>query len=236
VTAEGAATRVAFLPSLGRRPDNFAALAAAVVEAGFEAVPVTFTPDGVVTLHDLAAQAARAVGDAGPPAHLVGHALGNRIARCLAADRPELVRSVTLLAAGGRVPPDEEAAAALRSCFNASLDEDAHLEAVATAFFAPGNDPAVWRDGWDGALAEVQSEAVHATPVDDWWNAGESAPVLVIQGLDDRVAPPGNGRDLVERLGGRAQLVELRDAGHALLPEQPDAIATAVLEFLLSQG
>jgi pimeloyl-ACP methyl ester carboxylesterase len=160
VTGEGAATRVAFLPSLGRGPDDFAALAAAVVEAGFEAVPVTFTPDGVATLHDLAAQAAR----------------------------------------------------------------------------APGNDATVWRDGWDGALAWVQSEAVHATPVDDWWTAGATAPVLVVQGLDDRVAPPGNGRDLVEQIGARARLVELPNAGHALLPEQPEAIATAVLQFLLSQG
>jgi len=234
VTAEGAATRVAFLPSLGRYPDDFADLAAAVVEAGFEAVPVTFTADGVTTLHDLAAQAAHALGDGGPPAHLVGHALGNRIARCLAADRPELVRSVTLLAAGGRVPPDEEAAAALRNCFN-ELSPDDHLNAVATAFFAPGNDATVWRDGWDGALAWAQSEAVHATPVDDWWTAGDSVPVLVVQGLDDRVAPPGNGRDLVEQIGARARLVELPNAGHALLPEQPEAIATAVREFLLSQ-
>lgn len=223
--------RVAFLPSLGRDPDDFADLAAAVTEAGYEAVPVTFTAEGVTTLHDLAAQAAAALGDGGAPAHLVGHALGNRIARCLAADRPDLVRSVTLLAAGGKVPPDEEAATALRNCFN-QLSPDDHIEAVATAFFAPGNDPEVWRDGWDGALAAAQSAAVHATPVEDWWSAGETVPVLVVQGLDDRVAPPGNGRDLVANIGARARLVELPNAGHALLPEQPAAIAAAVVEFL----
>jgi pimeloyl-ACP methyl ester carboxylesterase len=39
------------------------------------------------------------------PAHLVGHAFGNRVARCLAVDRPSLVRSVTLLAAGGLIVP-----------------------------------------------------------------------------------------------------------------------------------
>jgi len=233
VTADGP-TRVAFLPSLGRYPDDFAALMTAVVEAGFEAVPVTFTTDGVATLHDLATQAARALDDGGSPAHLVGHALGNRIARCLAADRPELVRSVTLLAAGGLVPPDDEAAAALRNCFNVELTPADHLAAVATAFFAPGNDPSVWRGGWDGTLAAGQSSAVRATDVEDWWTAGGTVPVLVIQGLDDRVAPPANGRDLVERIGERARLVELANAGHALLPEQPDAIAEALLEFLLS--
>jgi pimeloyl-ACP methyl ester carboxylesterase len=34
----------------------------------------------------------------------VGHAFGSRVARCLAADRPELVRRVVLPAAGGLVP------------------------------------------------------------------------------------------------------------------------------------
>ncbi|MBV8690066.1 MAG: alpha/beta hydrolase [Actinobacteria bacterium] len=227
-----ASTRVAFLPSLGRYPNDFATLMTSVASAGFEPVPVTFTTNGVRTLHDLAGQAAAALGNAGPPAHVVGHALGNRIARCLAADYPELVRSVTLLAAGGRVPPDDEAAVALLNCFDTSLSAGDHLAAVATAFFAPGNDAAVWADGWDGVLAEVQAAAVRATSVDDWWTAGGTAPVLVIQGLDDRVAPPGNGRDLVEQIGERARLVELADAGHALLPEQPAAIAAALLEFL----
>src|SRR5262249_9168545 len=58
------------------------------------------------TLHDLAGDVAgviEAIG--GGPAHLVGHAFGNRIARCLAVDQPPLVRSVTLLAAGGLIGP-----------------------------------------------------------------------------------------------------------------------------------
>src|SRR4051794_41857316 len=54
------------------------------------------------TLHDLAGDVAGVIKAIGcGPAHLVGHAFGNRIARCLAVDQPPLVRSVTLLAAGG---------------------------------------------------------------------------------------------------------------------------------------
>src|SRR4051794_41945040 len=58
------------------------------------------------TLHDLAGDVAGVIKAIGcGPAHLVGHAFGNRIARCLAVDQPSLVRSVTLLAAGGLIAP-----------------------------------------------------------------------------------------------------------------------------------
>jgi pimeloyl-ACP methyl ester carboxylesterase len=36
------------------------------------------------------------------PAVVIGHAFGNRIARCLAADRPALVDLVVLLSSSGR--------------------------------------------------------------------------------------------------------------------------------------
>jgi pimeloyl-ACP methyl ester carboxylesterase len=37
--------------------------------------------------------------------HILGHAFGNRIARCLAADHPAMVRGVILVAAGGLIGP-----------------------------------------------------------------------------------------------------------------------------------
>ena len=48
-------------------------------------------------------------------------------------------------------------------------------------------------------------------------------PLLVIQGLDDEAAPPGNGHALREQLGERVRLVDLPRAGHFLLLEQPEA-------------
>ena len=57
-------------------------------------------------------------------------------------------------------------------------------------------------------------------------------PLLVIQGLDDEVAPPGNGHALREQLGERVRVVDLPHAGHFLLLEQPEAVARAVSEFL----
>ncbi len=68
-------------------------------------------------------------------------------------------------------------------------------------------------------------------PLEYWWSAG-TAPLLVIQGLDDEAAPPGNGHALREQLGERVRLVDLPRAGHFLLLEQPEAVARAVSEFL----
>ncbi|HJL89633.1 MAG TPA: alpha/beta hydrolase [Acidimicrobiales bacterium] len=68
-----------------------------------------------------------------------------------------------------------------------------------------------------------------------WWKAG-SADVLVLQPADDVVALPANADDIVERLGERATLVAAADAGHALLPEQPEAVADALLSWLRGHG
>ena len=57
-------------------------------------------------------------------------------------------------------------------------------------------------------------------------------PLLVVQGLDDTVARPENGRSLKDDLGDRVHLVELSGAGHALLIEKPAEIADAILTFL----
>ena len=70
-----------------------------------------------------------------------------------------------------------------------------------------------------------------STPNENWWRAG-TAPMLIIQGLDDLLAPPANGRILRDKLGDRVKLVELEDTAHALLPEQPKIIAQTILDFI----
>jgi pimeloyl-ACP methyl ester carboxylesterase len=56
--------------------------------------------------------------------------------------------------------------------------------------------------------------------LEDWWSAG-TAPLLVIQGLDDMAAPPGNGHALREQFGERVRLIDLPRAGHFLLLSSP---------------
>ena len=231
---------VIMIPSLGRRADDFSDLAERLAAAGYTTACIE--PRGVgnsagpmenLTLRDLAADAAAVIEEigGGNPAVALGHAFGQRVCRMLASDRPDLVSAVIMLAAGGKVPPTEESRAALRACFDLSLPQKTRMEFVQSAFFAAGNDPSVWRDGWEPAVAQMQVRASEATSVESWWGAGE-ARLLVVQGLQDRLAVPENGRSLQREMRSRVELVEIDGAGHALLPERPEEITTAVLRFL----
>jgi pimeloyl-ACP methyl ester carboxylesterase len=247
VLVEGEGPLVVMLASLGRPAQDFDDLALRLAKAGYTAVRPQ--PRGIgrsrgpmtgLSLADLAGDVALVMESlGGGPSVVIGHAFGQRVARMLATQRPDLVKGLVMLAAGGKVPIPERARAALHGCFDQTLSGDRHLEHVAYAFFAPGNDAAVWREGWHADVARMQSAAVQGlapeggagTSVGAWW-AGGSARMLVVQGLQDAVALPQNGRLLQSEYSDRVELVEIDGAGHALLPEQPDAIAAAVLRFL----
>jgi pimeloyl-ACP methyl ester carboxylesterase len=247
----GSGPLVVMIPSLGRPAQDFDDLARRLTAAGYSAVRPQ--PRGLgrsngpmtgLSMADLAADMAIVIeAHGGGPAIVIGHAFGQRVARMLATLRPDLVKGLVMLAAGGKVPIPDKAREALTGCFDMSLPADKHLEHVGYAFFAPGNDPAVWRAGWHPEVARMQraatqglaagdaSAAGRTTGVDAWW-AGGSVPILVIQGLQDAVALPENGRSLAAEFADRVELIEIDGAGHALLPEKPDAIADAVLTFI----
>jgi pimeloyl-ACP methyl ester carboxylesterase len=231
---------VVLLPSLGRPRTDFDGLVAALDAAGWEALAVDLPGVGEAAdrpvgadLHAIAADVAGRVEHLGTPFHLVGHAFGNRVARCLASDRPEAVASLTLLGCGGKIPGDEEARTALIECFSGTPGSLGHRQAVATAFFAPGNRvPSSWLTGWWPEAARAQGGASEATALADWWVPPDPVPVLAVVGRDDRISPPANAADLVASVGDRGRLVGVDGAGHALLPEQPEAVATALLGAL----
>ena len=60
----------------------------------------------------------------------------------------------------------------------------------------------------------------------------ESVVQLVLQGMEDTVAPVENSEQLRQEYGERIMVVDVPKAGHALLPEQPELIAKAILGFL----
>jgi len=238
---QGVGPAIVMIPSLGRGAHDFDDLAGRLVAAGFRVIRPQ--PRGIgastgpmtgLSLHDLADDVALAITGSGlRSAAVLGHDDGNRIARSTAAFHPELVSRVILVGAGGKVPPDPEAATALRAVFDANLSPEAHLRAVDIGFFAPGNDPAVWRDGWHADVAAMERSAGAATPLKDWWTAG-AAPLLVVVGNQDRIAPPANADLLKHDVGDRAAVIHLDGAGHALLPEQPKALADAIIAYLRS--
>ena len=112
-TVYGSGTPVVLLPNAGCSSGYFDDLARVLAAGGLQTICVSMRGTGEsrgsldgITVHDLAADVAGVLEalDCGP-AHIVGHAFSNRVARCLAVDRPSLVRSVTLLAAGGLIAP-----------------------------------------------------------------------------------------------------------------------------------
>jgi len=234
----GAGPPVVMHPSLGRGAGDFEHLGRTVADAGFRSILVN--PRGIgasqgsvahADLHDVAADV-WAVADALgiDRAVVLGHAFGNRVVRTASSDRPERTIAVVLLAAGGQVPPTEEVRTEFLRVFDPALPREDHLRAVASTFFAPGNNAGVWATGWYPAAAAGQSHAVGRTDFAEVYLGG-TAPLLVVQGLQDRIAPPANAWNLVTARAG-ARLVALPDMGHAMLPERPDDIAAAVVAFL----
>lgn len=200
---EGTGPAILMIPSLGRGASDFDDLSRRLVAAGFTAVRLE--PRGIgkstgpmsnITLHDLAADAAaviEAIG--GKPVIVIGHAFGQRVGRTLAADRPELVKAMIMIGAGGKAPMRPGARQALLGSFRFDQSEEKRMDDVKVAFFASGNDPNAWRDGWHPDVVKVQVAAAEATPVEGWWNAGSSIPLLVRHGSAAGKRSHDEGRD-----------------------------------------
>ncbi len=186
-----------------------------------------------LSLHELAADAAVVIEalDAAP-AFVAGHAFGNRVMRCLAADRPELVAGVVLMAAGGIVPPENLDDLAIVRDRDAPLDE--RRDALRRAYFEPTGDPDAWLESSGPGAGRLYRTFV-LPPLEEWWTAGD-APMLIVQGGADRAAPPANGEMLVAEVGERAELVTIADAAHALPVERPIEVASHIVAWLGRQG
>jgi pimeloyl-ACP methyl ester carboxylesterase len=234
---------VVFIPSALRGASDFAALSEAVIRAGFRSVSMnprgagrSSAPPDDLTLHDMGGDIASVIrAECETPVHLVGHGLGNTFVRCTAADHADLVATVTLLACGPnrRFSPRERPTASdhFRSMFDPHIPEEHRLSAIAASFFAAGNDPRSWLGGWWPRSSPLVN-ALFRTDPDPWWTAG-NVPILLIQGEEDKAAPPAAGEGLARELGAdRARLVNLAHCGHAMLPERPAALAQLLVDFL----
>jgi pimeloyl-ACP methyl ester carboxylesterase len=225
---------VVLLPSLGRPASDFDELCTLLRTAGFHTLsidPPRSLP-GEPTLHDLAQYVIASIDIAEIASfHLVGHAFGNRLARMVTTDYPDRVLSLTLLAAGGHVEMERDILQSLIACYDETLSDEMHMHHVSRAFFAEGNNAEVWREGWMPDVMRLQQAALSRVDRTEWWDA--VAPrVLVVQALQDVIAPVGNGQKYASDHPAITTLVDIDAAGHAMLPEQPEAISAALISFL----
>jgi pimeloyl-ACP methyl ester carboxylesterase len=244
VHAYGSGPRIVMMPSLGRGAADFANIAQRLAAAGYRALCPE--PRGLggssgplhgITLHDFARDIAAVIEhDGGGPTVVAGHAFGNFVARTIAADFPQLVRAVVLLAATHTWPLAAELRDSINKCHQMDLPEDVRLKHLQHVFFAPGNDARVWLDGWNDEVMHAERDATEATPKPEWWTAG-TAPVLDVLSLKDPLSPPDSVNCYREQWGAnRVTLAKIDNAAHALLPEQPAAVAEAIINYMKKLG
>ncbi len=235
---DGDGRPVVLLPPHGRGPEDLEPLVPPLIVAGYRAIrpePRGFGPSrGPLdcTLADLADDVGAAIeAEGGGPAVVAGAAYGNRVARMLAVRRPDLVRGLVLMAAGGRFPPAPDALAALRTVQDRSAPVADREAAARAVLFSPGSTITLQDMRLDAISADALKAQRTEGPREVWWPGG-TAPMLVIQGDGDVLAPPENGRSLRREYPDRVTLHEIPGGGHRVAEERPDLIAPLIVAWL----
>jgi pimeloyl-ACP methyl ester carboxylesterase len=246
VIAEGSGPLIVLLPSLGRDSEEFDPVAERVAAAGFRVLRPqprgygrSAGPMQNITLHDLARDVdavirhENAFGHENAPAILAGHAFGHFVARMTAVDFPELVRAVILIGAAEKQPnPEVQRSVAIAT--DPAQPEAERLKHLKLVFFAPGNDPRIWLTGFHANVRAAEIIARDATPQREYWSAG-AAPILDLQGANDPYRRPSSSNELVQEFGARrVSVVVIPHTAHAVIVEQPRAVADAIVKFAKS--
>lgn len=202
----------------------------------------------VETLGDLAAHVAAVADHEGmAPAAVVGYSMGGVVALRLAAERPESVTALTLIASAGIVSLTRRAGVWLR--LMAALRPGRLISRVQDAVARRPNLRLVF--AWWGAedARALPPEAVAGFLEAQWEHEDiESAaralrrddprvyadrvrcPALVLWGARDRLVPLEDGFEYARRLPASLRIVPA--AGHLVVGEYPEECAALLLDFL----
>lgn len=228
-----------------------------LTDAGYQVV--TFASRGVApsqalpppySIAEMAADTAALIEHLGAePVRVVGLSLGGFIAEELVRQRPELVRSVILVASAGRatayvrarfraerelfstctVPYSYDVARALGDILRPDTlqDDDAAVERWASML---AHQREIWThpDGRLGQYHAIWAWLLDEDPFTRW--LAVRAPCLVIAFEHDLLFPPSVGREAAEAMP-RGQFVEIPDATHNGAFEKPDEVNRLVLDF-----
>jgi pimeloyl-ACP methyl ester carboxylesterase len=238
---DGNGTTLVVLPSYGRDGgDDFDPFTVAMVGAGYRVlrpqprgIAKSVGPMTGVVLDDLGDDIAHVIDQLGQgPAVVLGHAFGNFVARNLATNHPDKISSVILASASGRTVPPNINSAPFRAG-DLTLPDSERLAALRLAFFAPDHDASIWLTGWYPETLKMQHASVTADGVNPmrYWGAG-TAPIFEIIAALDPFHQRDQWGDLRSEFGPRVTTTVIENASHALFPEQPAAVASAVIGYL----
>lgn len=235
-SVRGTGPLVVVLASTGRGTAEFGVLADRLAERGYRValpeprgIAPSQGPMKAVTFHDFANDFAAVIKGEGGSAIVAGHAYGQWIARTMAADHPMLVKGVVMVAGGARKWP-AELSAAITTINSPAATQQEKLAGLRLAFFAEGNDPTHWLQGWYPAVTESQRAARPLTRQESWWAAGD-APILDLQGGADPFRPESSRMEVKEEFGERVSVQVIPNASHALPAEKPLETADAIADW-----
>ncbi|MEA2570027.1 MAG: hypothetical protein QOI24_2028 [Acidobacteriota bacterium] len=227
-TRTGSGSPVALIHGLGGSSrwwrKNFAALAARHTVAALDLVGfgrnVHFfaPPRPIPPFSETSALVARWLETFDERVHLVAHSMGGLIAIRLAAERPELLRSLTLVSAAG-IPFALDPAPHLRA-----MPQPIRGAVKITRFALPD----FLRAG--PTAVAVAGARILLTDVREWLAAIE-VPALIVWGEHDPVVPLHYGEEMHRAIRG-SRFVVLRNAAHVPMFEEPEAFDAAATQFI----
>ncbi|KUM34969.1 alpha/beta fold hydrolase [Arthrobacter sp. EpRS71] len=202
-------------------------------------------PDFEWTLDSAAASVAAAL-DARSPApagrdavpvsrdavHLVGHSMGGSVSLTLAAARPDLVASLTLVGMAP-VPQNQGFKTVLSSQLDQGFFDSGTIAKLMHAWYGelPAADMVRLSAGFSTPFPVLSASAVAAmSGVEPSVPGRVHAPLMVIAGTEDRVRPMEQMRAFVAESPAR-RLKAIPGAGHNVHWEQPEHCAQALAEF-----
>jgi pimeloyl-ACP methyl ester carboxylesterase len=195
------------------------------------------------------------------PVHLVGNSLGGAICTRVAARRPDLVRTLTLISPAlpdlrprplplrvgvvalpglGRwlltkmqnIPPEQRADSSIASLFVDPGRQLPERRAEAIAEVIRRDALGYTIDALHGSARSLLTEYTRPGAGSLWADAAQvAAPTLLIHGSHDRLVDPGMS-GRAARTFPNCRVVVLPKIGHVAMMERPDLTAAEIREFL----
>lgn len=176
------------------------------------------------------------------PCHVVGLSMGGFVGMRLAARRPDLVRSLTLMSTRAGREPDENVPKykrlnAVARLLGTEFVSDHIMPLMFGDWFMESDEATERRHLWRQRLEANDRDIYKAVngvlyrPSFQSELANIDVPTLVMSGKQDRAIPPEAGRALADAIAG-AEFVGVPDAGHSLTVEQPGVVNEHLEDFL----
>ncbi len=195
------------------------------------------------------------------PVHLIGNSMGGAISTRIAARRPELVRTLTLISPAlpdlrprllparlalvstpgiGRMvmdhmrqqPPERRTEMSIRDLYADPSRMQPERRAEAIAELIRRDELGYATDVLLNSGRALVTEYVRRGPGSLWWDAAKvAAPTLVIHGSHDRLVNPSTA-GRAARTFKWCRVVVLSGVGHVAMMERPDLVAAEMRGFL----